>query len=293
MATNEERRAAAKRKLSDRNERAELRAKRRKRIMTFSAIGLVIVVLVVLGIVWWNNHQANVRAARAADIRANTCAYKVKDSERKKLPKNKQVGLPPNPYGTPKQGTVSVNFATSSGSIPVTMDRSKAPCTVQSLKHLIDKGFYDNVKCHREVNAPEPFPARLLQCGDPLGTGAGGPGYTSPDELPKDLKSAPPEVVKQAGGQKVSVYPRGTIAMANNPQSKNSNGSQFFLVYGDTYLPPNFNVFGKVSEEGLNTLDAIAKKGIKPMPDPQTGQPSPYDGEPKEPVTITKASVSK
>ncbi|WP_031465705.1 peptidylprolyl isomerase [Sciscionella sediminilitoris] len=294
MPTNEQRRASAKRKLAHRNERAAIRAKRRKRLLIFSALGLVVVVLVVVGIVWWNNHQAKVRAEREADIRAHTCAYKANEAEKKQLPKNKQVGLPPNPYGTPKKGTVQVDFQTTAGPIPVTMDRAKAPCTVQSIQHLLDKGFYDNTKCHREMVAEQkPLSAGILQCGDPLGTGAGGPGYTSPDELPKDLKNPPPEVVKlaQAQGQQMRVYPRGTIAMANS--GKNTNGSQFFLVFKDTYLPPNYNVFGTIGEEGLRTIDAVAKAGIKPSTDPQTGQPTPGDGAPKKPVTITKATAAK
>lgn len=295
MPTNEQRRAAAKRKLQRRNERQVLRVKRRKQIMIFSAIGVVVIALAVVGIVYWNKHEAKVEAAQLAAYKAATCEYKANKEEASQLPKGKNVGLPPNPNPKPKTGTVAVTLNTTAGPIPITMKRAEAPCTVQSLAYLVEKKFYDNVKCHRETNSSTPMPLKVLQCGDPTGTGGGGPGYTSPDELPKNLKTAPlsPQLmqqVQQSGSPTPVVYPRGSIAMANS--GPNSNGSQFFLVYGDSYLPPNYNLFGTISPEGLATLDKIAKAGITPGTDPQTGQPTPNDGPPKKPVTITTAGIT-
>jgi cyclophilin family peptidyl-prolyl cis-trans isomerase len=86
------------------------------------------------------------------------------------------------------------------------------------------------------------------------------------------------------------VYARGTVAMANTGQP-HSGGSQFFLVYRDSHLPPSYAVFGTVSAAGLAVLDKIQQAGITPGTDPSTGQATPNDGKPKTPVTITTATV--
>jgi peptidyl-prolyl cis-trans isomerase B (cyclophilin B) len=103
----------------------------------------------------------------------------------------------------------------------------------------------------------------VLQCGDPSGTGGGGPGYTYADETQPDM-----------------VYPAGTLAMAN--AGPDTNGSQFFLVYEDSALPPDYTVFGTVTQ-GLDVLQGIAAKGI-------SGGGT--DGAPVEPVTISGVTVT-
>jgi cyclophilin family peptidyl-prolyl cis-trans isomerase len=123
----------------------------------------------------------------------------------------------------------------------------------------------------------------VLQCGDPTGSGTGGPGYTIPDENPAGLKPAP-------GGQNADVYPRGTVAMANTGQP-HTGGSQFFLVYRDSNLPPNYATFGTVAQAGLAVLDKIAAGGITPGADPNSGQSTPNDGKPTTPVVINSATV--
>ena len=75
-------------------------------------------------------------------------------------------------------------------------------------------------------------------------------------------------------------YPRGSIAMAN--AGVGTNGSQFFLNYGDSILPPMYTYFGQINQEGLDTLDAIAEKGTQ-----DGGQ----DGAPAEEVKINSATV--
>jgi peptidyl-prolyl cis-trans isomerase B (cyclophilin B) len=195
-------------------------------------------------------------------------------------PSGKDEGVPPG--GASRAGTVSVTLHTSAGDIPMTMPRSKAPCTVASFAFLAAKGYFSNSPCHRITDYPDPSPLYVLQCGDPTGTGSGGPGYTIPDENPTNLPSAP-------GGQG-SVYARGTVAMANTGQP-HSGGSQFFLVYRDSHLPPSYAVFGTVSAAGLAVLDKIQQAGITPGTDPSTGQATPNDGKPKTPVTITTATV--
>jgi cyclophilin family peptidyl-prolyl cis-trans isomerase len=116
---------------------------------------------------------------------------------------------------------------------------------------------------------------KVLQCGDPSGSGRGGPGYTIPDENPQGLKES-------AQGRTV-IYPRGTVAMANTGQP-HSGGSQFFVVWGDSTLPPSYAVFGTVDAASLAVLDKIAAAGVNPTNGPQ-------DGAPKSPVTIQTAVV--
>jgi peptidyl-prolyl cis-trans isomerase B (cyclophilin B) len=166
----------------------------------------------------------------------------------------------------------SLALTMSAGVITVRFDAEKAPCTVESMAFLADEGYFDGTTCHR-LTASEGL--KVLQCGDPEGTGAGGPGYTIPDELPTDLPAATDGAV---------TYQRGVVAMAN--AGPNTGGSQFFLVYGDSTLPPNYAVFGTVDEAGLGVLDQIAAAGITP------GQNGPEDGAPATPVTITTAKVS-
>ena len=125
-----------------------------------------------------------------------------------------------------------------SGAVSFSMDTSKTPCTAASFKHLADAKYFDNTKCHR-LTTQGIF---VLQCGDPTGTGTGGPGYTIPDE---NLTGA--------------MYPKGTVAMANTGTA-HSGGSQFFLCYADTQLPATYTPFGIITA-GEPVLDAIAAQG--------------------------------
>jgi peptidyl-prolyl cis-trans isomerase B (cyclophilin B) len=184
------------------------------------------------------------------------------------------VGLPPD--DGPATAT-SLTLTTSAGPIAIQLDAGRAPCTVQSMVFLAGKGFFDNTTCHRlTANAG----LKVLQCGDPEGTGAGGPGYVVPDELPTDLPAG------QAGqdGTQTAIYQRGVVAMAN--AGPGTTGSQFFLVYGDSTLPPSYTVWGTVDATGLTTLDQIAAGGITP------GQNGAEDGAPATPVTIQSAKAA-
>ncbi|MEH1096805.1 peptidylprolyl isomerase [Micromonospora sp. CPCC 205739] len=200
------------------------------------------------------------------------CAYTETPDE----PAARPVPLPPDPRRTPDRGTVRVTLRTNQGAIGLTLDREQAPCTVQSFLHLARHRFYDRTPCHRLTAYPT---LKVLQCGDPSGTGSGGPGYRYADELPTDLPPAPtdPTGVRR-------LYARGTLAMAN--AGPDTNGSQFFLVQADSALRPNYTVFGSVDEAGLATLDRIAAAGIAPTPE----DPAPVDGAPAEPVEICKVT---
>jgi peptidyl-prolyl cis-trans isomerase B (cyclophilin B) len=200
--------------------------------------------------------------ADTPDVTRGPCQYTKTPDE----PAARPVPLPPDPARTPSRGTVRVDVRTNQGALPLTLDRAKAPCTVQSFVHLARWKFYDRTTCHRLTTYPT---LEVLQCGDPSGTGEGGPGYRYRDELPVDLAPAPTD---PTGERKI--YPRGTLAMAN--AGPNTNGSQFFLVYGNAYLRPNYTIFGTIGDAGLATLDKVAAAGVQPTPE----DPAPLDGPP-------------
>jgi peptidyl-prolyl cis-trans isomerase B (cyclophilin B) len=187
-------------------------------------------------------------------------------------PAAKNVGTPGNDRA-PASGTVRVTLKTDQGDIPITLDRAKAPCAVQSFLFLTTKKYFDGTICHRLTAAAG---LKVLQCGDPTGTGRGGPGYQFDDELPRGLKSAGADAV---------VYPAGTVAMAN--AGPDTNGSQFFLVYSDSTIPPNYPVIGAYTGSAQTTLDKIAAAGLNPA----ANSPSPDDGTPKVPVNIQQAAA--
>ena len=171
-------------------------------------------------------------------------------------------------------GSTAVTISTNVGDIKVTLDGAKAPCTVNSFLSLAKQGYFDNTKCHR-LTTNGIF---VLQCGDPSGSGSGGPGYSFNDELVKnDPRLQPCQTVQgQNGLVQVCTYGAGTLAMAN--AGPNTNGSQFFLVYKDSQLPNAYTDFGRMSAGGLQTVTKVAKGGVA------GGGP---DGPPKTAVTIT------
>ncbi|OHV04086.1 peptidylprolyl isomerase [Mycobacterium talmoniae] len=182
----------------------------------------------------------------------------------------------------PRSGRVSTDPAeigatidTDQGPIGVTLDNAKAPCTVNSFISLAHQGYFDDTGCHRLTTAAS---LGVLQCGDPSGDGSGGPGYDFANEYP--TTEYPPG---DPGLKRPVLYPRGTLAMAN--AGPNTNGSQFFLVYRDSQLPPQYTVFGTIGDDGLATLDAIAAGGV------EAGGRSPEDGAPNTKVTITAVHV--
>jgi peptidyl-prolyl cis-trans isomerase B (cyclophilin B) len=128
---------------------------------------------------------------------------------------------------------------TNCGTVGIALDAAHAPRTVNSFIFLSGQQYFDHTRCHR-LTTQGIF---VLQCGDPTGTGTGGPGYQVPDE---NLAGA--------------TYRAGTVAMANS--GPNSNGSQFFLVYADTRLPASYTPFGRVTT-GMDVLQNIATGGTR------------------------------
>ena len=186
----------------------------------------------------------------------------------------KAVSAPPT-TGVPAEGTVAVHLATTAGPIGLTLDRAAAPCTVNSFVSLTQQGYFNDTPCHRLVTE---VGLEVLQCGDPSGRGSGGPGYTFANEYPTNQYPA-----GDRAAQAPAVYPRGTVAMAN--AGPDTNGSQFFLVYADSVLAPQYTVFGTISEEGLATLEKVAAAG-------DDGSIPAGGGKPKTPVQIQTATVA-
>jgi cyclophilin family peptidyl-prolyl cis-trans isomerase len=132
-------------------------------------------------------------------------------------------------------------IATNKGAVKIDLFAKEAPITVNNFVFLAKEGFYNEIIFHRVI---EPF---MVQTGDPLGTGAGGPGYMFQDELKSPYK-----------------YEPGTVAMAN--AGPNTNGSQFFICSGDQCKnldqTPNYSIFGKVVE-GMDVVKKIAATPVK------------------------------
>ncbi|MEE2056276.1 peptidylprolyl isomerase [Rhodococcus artemisiae] len=183
---------------------------------------------------------------------------------------------PPSDSDVPAAGIAEVSMTTSAGPIGLLLDRASAPCTVNSFVSLAEQGYFDDTPCHRLVTSPG---LQVLQCGDPTGTGTGGPGYGFDTEYPESFYAQGAPQLRQP-----VVYPRGTIAMANTGQP-GSNGSQFFLVYEDSQLPPMYTVFGTVDEAGLAVVEEVAAAG-------DDGSMSAGGGAPNLPVQIESVAVS-
>ncbi|HXY65743.1 MAG TPA: peptidylprolyl isomerase [Mycobacterium sp.] len=289
MPTNEQRRATAKRKLERQLERRAEQARRRRMVVIVcgAVAAVVVAALVVFTVVRTNQERNKINKQASATGSSSTSAAPGTSSGIPPLPPFKAAAnlgadcqYEPSaepaskPANLPRQGKVptdpaqvSVSMVTNQGNVGLLLANNESPCTVNSFVSLAQQKFFDDTKCHRITASPT---SSVLQCGDPTGDGTGGPGYQFPNEYPTDqYKPDDPAVHEPV------VYSRGTLAMAN--AGPNTNGSQFFMVYKDTQLPPEYTVFGKIQQDGLATLDKIAKGGVA-----GGGQ----DGQPATEVTI-------
>jgi peptidyl-prolyl cis-trans isomerase B (cyclophilin B) len=187
-------------------------------------------------------------------------------------PASKPVKPPQNGRIATDPAVVRASIATSAGTVGLEMDNNKTPCTVNNFTSLAKQGFFDNTTCHRLTTSID---LGVLQCGDPTGTGRGGPGYRFPNEYPTNQYRMTDPALKTP-----VVYPRGTLAMANS--GPGTNGSQFYLVHQDSMLPPTYTVFGSIDGGGLATLDKVAAVGVADGSD---------DGKPVMDVTIKSVQV--
>jgi cyclophilin family peptidyl-prolyl cis-trans isomerase len=302
---------------------------RRLAIVTGIA-GLLVGALVASGL--WLVHPSGPRAATAVPSPAppptGACTWKPVSGQDRK-----DVGTP-SAADERHSGTATMTLATNLGTITIAMDAAKTPCAVASFGHLASRHFFDNSTCHRLFARGE---GGILQCGDPTGTGQGGPTYgfasenlaslptripsrkpfVADTEVPEDIASLLshcPSLVKEKvstcvltfaplssvcpgctfapGGpfqpapspSPAPYYPRGTVALVNT--GPGTSGSQFFFVYRDTPLPPEYTPFGTVTA-GLDILDTVAKAG-----DDGAYDPSPGGGHPNRKLTIQSLATS-
>lgn len=170
-------------------------------------------------------------------------------------------GAPDPAAAESREWTGTIDF--NGSELGVTLFGDKAPQAVASFLHLADTGFFVDTKCHRLTTGG----FDILQCGDPTGTGSGGPGYEF-----GPIENAPAD----------NLYKRGTLAMART-SDPNSNGSQFFIVYGDTTIGRDaaggYAVFGEITS-GLDAVEKVAEQGTA------NGQ---QDGPPAAPAVLGAA----
>ncbi|MBT2493618.1 peptidylprolyl isomerase [Streptomyces sp. ISL-96] len=254
MVSSDQRRRQLAREKFERQQqrRAENRRKARRRN---AVIASTLAVVLAAGATAYATGALSGDSKAAADPCAKPAAGSVKKLSYKKEPA----------LTIDKSASYTMKLRTTCGDITLGLDAAKAPRTVNSFNFLASKGYFDHTKCHRLTTSG----IYVLQCGDPTAQGSGTPGYKLPDENLKDPKL------------KGGVYPAGTVAMAN--AGPGTGGSQFFLVYQDSKLPPNYTPFGTI-KGGQDVLKKIADEGEA------TGQ---GDGAPNATVVIDKATVTK
>ncbi|GAB2977288.1 peptidylprolyl isomerase [Saccharothrix stipae] len=287
MPTNVQRREQAKRKLERQLVRRAERAKRRRVI---AVVATAVTVVVVAGGVYFlattdfsntGDDAAAASSSAPAPIEIPTevkplptrptpiadpaaCEYRPS-----KEPASKEGTKAPE-GSAPATGTATATIKSNVGELKLTLDRALAPCAVNSFVSLVKQGYYDGSTCHRIGTEG----LQMLQCGDPTGTGTGGPGYTFDNETWPEL-----------------TYGRGYLAMANagadQETQKGTNGSQFFIVYGEAQLSPDYTVFGSLDEAGLKLIDEVARAGHDGSFDP-----SPGGGKPNKEVKFESVSVA-
>jgi peptidyl-prolyl cis-trans isomerase B (cyclophilin B) len=248
VATNKERQRQLAREAYERRQVRQVRRARRTRQLWASGIAVVLVLGAATGVAAVSGVFTQPKPI--------TCTYTASGKAARKVSR------------PPKQADISATYTakitTNRGTIDMNLQNKKAACTVNSFVSLADQGFYNNTPCPRLVTTG----IFVLQCGDPTGTGSGGPGYKFTSENLTGAK-----------------YTAGTVAMANSGTS-DSNGSQFFMVYKNTKeLSASYTPFGTITS-GLNVLQAIAAKGDNNS-NPAGG------GNPKEKVQIESVTIAR
>jgi peptidyl-prolyl cis-trans isomerase B (cyclophilin B) len=245
-------------------------ARRRARRNAFAASGAVVAVLaIVLGTVAFTHRSSSPSAAASPTSSPSASAGASSASSPCPSPTVTPPATPASFREVPPKSLAEgkqwkLTLVTTCGTITAQLDGAKAPQAAASAIFLARQNFWAGTPCHR-LTTEGIF---VLQCGDPTGSGSGGPGYSfgPVENAPKD-----------------GVYPAGTLAMARS-NSPDSNGSQFFVVYKETSLPTDgggYTIFGKV----LSGLDVVAKVAAG------GSQPS-GDGAPVRPISIVSATVA-
>lgn len=271
-STRERQRAAARARLErEMAERAVTARKRRQWQVSIGAGAAVLVLAVGVGLlVYLTRDDDSTGTAGEASTGPVSCVWNEVPKE-ERTPTTKDVGVPPTTT-PPNTGNKTMAVDTNFGKININLNLSKSPCAAESFSFLSSKKFFDGTKCHRM------FPG-MLQCGDPSAKGkgyresdgTGGPAYRYANEyLPANERPA---------------YPAGVVALANS--GPDSNGSQFFFIYQDVELQPDYTIIGKVDDAGLEVIKKATEKGHDAAFDPQPG-----GGHPKNDILINTLTVS-
>ncbi len=268
MPSRNRQRQLARAKLNRQLARRAAAARKRRQLTAGVSVTILLAALVVGGL--WTSGVFDSDPAETADSVTGSCAW-IPDTSGS--PNRTDVGTPPPVMELPT-GTGTMTLTTNLGVIEISLDVTNAPCAATSFKYLADEGFFDNTTCHRLTTEG----LYVLQCGDPSGTGSGGPTYSFADENLPSVDSTPSADPSASTDPSASAdpstsadpsasptqesatytYTRGTVAMANS--GPNTNGSQFFIVYQDSPLPPNYSIIGTVTQ-GLEIVDQVAAGG--------------------------------
>jgi peptidyl-prolyl cis-trans isomerase B (cyclophilin B) len=271
-SSRDRQRKLARAKLDRQMARRAAQERRRRRIL--AGVGAVVAVLLIaVGGAWIGGAFDKKKADSTAQ---DLCAWTPQSaSSNTSL---KEVGTPPT-KGIPTSGTEAMTISTNQGEpIVVNLDVTNAPCSSESLKYLAGQKFYDKTDCH-EITAEG-----AVRCGDPTGTGQGGPTYSIYSE---NLPSAPnasagPSPAPGAPGQH-PLYPKGTVALIGDPPG--TNGSQFLIFFKD-YNPasPAYPIVGTVT----SGMDTVTKIGTIPTVANSTGAKV----KPSKKITISSLTVA-
>ncbi|MDI6101424.1 peptidylprolyl isomerase [Actinoplanes sp. NEAU-A12] len=244
MASSRDRqRKLARAKYERQQARRADRERRRRRI--YAGVGTTAaVLLVVAGGAWIGGAFDSDNPVDTAAI--DTCLWTPRGVAGN--PALKEAGTPPT-KDIPQSGVEAMTITTDKGEpIVVSLDVASSPCAAASFSYLAGKNFFDNTECHELTTEG------ALRCGDPSGTGQGGPTYSYYDE---NQPAKPVQPSPSASTAPTVVYPKGTVALLGDP--KGVNGSQFLIFHQD-FAPadPQYSIIGQVTG-GLDTLAAIAK----------------------------------
>jgi cyclophilin family peptidyl-prolyl cis-trans isomerase len=254
----------------------QARRKRTKRLTLRLGIGIPLAVLLLIGLVYLTRNNKSSTAATTASLDTTPLESTLPPTTIPGLAVTGDTPCPPVEGSTERTAsfekappmcidpakTYTAVVTTTNGAYTIALDAAGAPQTVNNFVVLARYHFYDAVPCHRILAG------FMAQCGDPSGTGGGGPGYTIPDELPTGENP----------------YAKGTVAMANG--GPDTGGSQFFTVTGDggAGLPLDYTVFGHVTD-GLDTT--LAALDAEADPAATNGTPT------KDPVSITSVTITE
>jgi peptidyl-prolyl cis-trans isomerase B (cyclophilin B) len=273
-------RKLARAKMERQLARRALKARRNRQLQAGLAVGLVLVVAIVVGLFVGGVFSSKPKPATTATCAWNTPTNAASLSD---------VGRPAT-SGEQRTGTETMTLTTDQGTVSISLDLAKAPCAGSSFKYLAGKNFFNNTKCHRLTTSG----IFVLQCGDPKGDGTGGPAYSFADEnLPvaapasasasAESSASASASASAAPTQSTVTYARGTVAMANS--GPDTNGSQFFILYKDSQMAPNYSVIGTVVS-GMDVVDKVAAGGAV-----DSNGAAASDGTPKTPITIQTLTV--